>query len=83
MPLQTESVELDGHSLSLASLEAVARHGAKASLQPGARASIEQSAQVVARLAKGERPVYGVNTGYGIFANAASIPQTSPTSHAT
>ncbi len=36
---------------------------------------------MVARLAQGERPVYGVNTGYGIFANrrvdAADLPDLS------
>ena len=69
MPLQTESVELDGRSLSLGSIEAVARRGATVSLQPSAREAVEESARVVARLAQGDGPVYGVNTGYGIFAN--------------
>jgi histidine ammonia-lyase len=69
MPSQSGSVQLDGRSLGLASIEAVARGGATVALDPGARAAVQASAEVVERLAHGATSVYGVNTGYGVFAS--------------
>ena len=80
---------INGYSLSLDSLEAVARHGRKAALAPETRRVVEDSAGVVAALASSGRSVYGVNTGYGSFASKRipsaelpSLPRNLIVSHA-
>jgi histidine ammonia-lyase len=47
----------------------VGRFGREAALAPEARDRMAQSQAWVARLAEGESPVYGINTGFGIFAD--------------
>ncbi len=71
----TAPIQLDGHSLSLESIEAVARHAAPVELSREAQQAVAQSAQRVHKLAHGERAVYGVNTGFGIFANRRIPPE--------
>ncbi|MGA8665144.1 MAG: histidine ammonia-lyase [Thermoplasmata archaeon] len=56
---------LDGRSLSLDQFLAVARGGARVSLDTAARARIAVSRQVVERAVQSQRPVYGVTTGFG------------------
>ena len=59
---------LDGSSLALADLVAVADGAAPIALAPSARAQVARSRAVVDRLAGGAAAVYGVNTGFGNFA---------------
>jgi histidine ammonia-lyase len=67
-------VTLDGRSLSLESLVAIARRGARASLPPSALAAVREARAVVdTAVARGE-PVYGVNTGFGNFASVRIAP---------
>jgi histidine ammonia-lyase len=66
-------VELAGGGLLPADVIAVARGGARVELRDGARRAMARSAAVVARLAAGEEPVYGVSTGFGSLA-AVPIP---------
>ena len=62
-----DRVVLDGKSLTLADVIAVARHGARVQIAPEALNLMARArAQVVAILEKGE-PVYGINTGFGAF----------------
>ena len=69
-------IRLDGGSLTLASVAAVARHGAVVRLAEEARARMERSHSWVAAAAAGSltepdgspMSVYGVNTGYGSLA---------------
>ena len=62
------TVAIDGSSLTLGLVAQVARHGLAVSLAPPARARMARSrAWVEALVARGE-PVYGVNTGFGVFA---------------
>ncbi len=69
-------VTLDGESLTLAQLAAVARDGARVALDDAARVRMAASRDWVARAADGALvdaagaplPVYGVNTGYGSLA---------------
>lgn len=69
-------VRLDGRSLDLAAVAAVARGGAHVVLDPTARTRIEASHAWVLHAAAGgvvdddgaALPVYGVNTGYGSLA---------------
>jgi len=60
---------LDGHSLTIADIVLVARQAQPVALAPAARDRMAQSrAWVEAIVAKGD-PVYGINTGFGIFAD--------------
>lgn len=57
------------HTLDLAQFIAVVRGGESVSLSQAARARIERARAVIERIVNGEAPVYGVNTGFGKFAN--------------
>jgi histidine ammonia-lyase len=65
---------LDGQSLQLADLVAIADDGAAVGLAPAAAARVERSRAVVDRKAAGNEAVYGINTGFGALAETA-IPR--------
>lgn len=61
---------IDGHSLTLQSVAAVARSvEQRVELAPQARERMEQSQAWVANLIAGGQPVYGLNTGFGAFSD--------------
>jgi histidine ammonia-lyase len=64
-------VRLSGTGISPADVIAVAREDARVELADAARAEMQRSADVVARLVDSEEPVYGVSTGFGSLANVA------------
>ena len=59
---------LDGSRLTLGDLLAIADDYAEVGLAPDARARVAASRAVVDAKADGDAPVYGVNTGFGNFA---------------
>ncbi|BBI35334.1 HAL/PAL/TAL family ammonia-lyase [Cohnella abietis] len=59
-------VELDGHSLTLAQIEQIAKHGAEVLLNPAAEAIVAEAHKVLCELAAGGRPIYGLNRGVGV-----------------
>src|SRR6478735_11243944 len=59
---------LDGSRLSIADLLAIADDRAEVGLAPAARARLAASRAVVDAKADGDAAVYGVNTGFGNFA---------------
>lgn len=59
---------LDGSHLTLADLLAIADDRAEVQLAPDARARVAAARAVVDAKAAGDAPVYGVNTGFGNFA---------------
>lgn len=61
----TETLPLDGRSLTLEQFLAVARGGCGVSLDATARAAVAASRRVVERVVAANRPVYGVTTGFG------------------
>jgi histidine ammonia-lyase len=63
------SVELDGEHLSIADVCQVAQRGAPVSLSAVAIAKMKTSREPVERMAAGEEPIYGVNTGVGLLAD--------------
>ncbi len=67
-------ISLDGASLTLDDLVAIADAGEPAALAPAARDRIDAARAVVDRVAAGPTPVYGVNTGFGSFAEVAVPP---------
>jgi histidine ammonia-lyase len=65
----SQPISLDGHSLTLSDVVAVARGGAPVAVAPGARDQVAASRRAVeAAVARGET-VYGVNTGFGKLAH--------------
>ena len=61
----TETLPVDGRSLTLEHFLAVVRGGCAVSLSPDARPAIAVSRRAVERAVEKGRPVYGVTTGYG------------------
>jgi len=59
---------LDGSHLTLDQLLAIADQRAEVSLAPEARARVTAARAVVDTMASGEAAVYGINTGFGNFA---------------
>lgn len=66
---------LDGQALSLADVIAVARHGRRVHLGPTAREQMAAAQALVARIAGGDRPVYGINTGFGSLSRVRIAPE--------
>jgi histidine ammonia-lyase len=57
-------IDIDGHSLTLENVEAVAR-GAASRLSAEARTRVERSRAMVDAIVREGRPVYGISTGVG------------------
>ena len=65
---------LDGSSLTIDQLLAIADRGEPIGLAPGAAARVRAARAVVDRKAHGDEPVYGINTGFGSFAEVKIAP---------
>jgi histidine ammonia-lyase len=72
-----KSITLDGNSLTIEQVADVARIKAKVKLSKRARRLVQDSAKKVDQLASSETPIYGVNTGYGLFVNQKIEPAQS------
>jgi len=70
-----QPITLDGRSLSIGDVVAVARHGARVVIAPGTRERVERSrAGIEAAVARGDT-IYGVNTGFGKLAHVRIPPE--------
>jgi histidine ammonia-lyase len=69
-------IELDGASLTLDALVAIADGRATVSLHPAARQRVAAARAVVDEYARRDAPTYGVNTGVGSFAEVR-VPEES------
>src|SRR5579864_844005 len=67
-------VVLDGDRLAIEQVIAVAVHQDTAALSPDSVEKMLRSRSVVERLAAGDEPVYGVNTGVGLLADVRVPP---------
>ena len=61
----TQSVVLDGESLSVEQVVAVAHGRARATLAPAARDRMLRSRRIVEDIVRRNEVVYGVTTGFG------------------
>src|SRR3970040_645344 len=61
-------VELDGHHLTLEQIAAVADDDERVALADAARRRVDAARRVVDQALERDEPVYGVNTGFGSFA---------------
>jgi histidine ammonia-lyase len=68
------SITLDGHSLSIADVVAVARGGATVSLDPTSLKAVTASRRAVEAAIEGGQTIYGVNTGFGKLAHVRIPP---------
>jgi len=71
----TGPVRVTGRPLAFADVVAVARGRVAVELAGEARAAMQRSRALVEELAAGERPVYGVSTGFGALAGARIAPE--------
>src|SRR6058998_2521449 len=65
---------LDGSSLSLEQLLNIADGAERVGLTPEARTRVRASREVVDARARGDEPAYGINTGFGSFADVKIAP---------
>src|SRR6059036_1498905 len=69
------TVTLDGFSLSIADVVAVARHGARVAIAPHALAAVTASRRTIEAAAARGDTIYGVNTGFGQLAHVRIKPE--------
>ena len=67
-------VTLDGHSLSIDDVVAVARRHAAVAIDPAALTAVKQSRQAVETAVARGQTIYGVNTGFGKLAHVRIPP---------
>ncbi|MGH7654282.1 MAG: histidine ammonia-lyase [Gemmatimonadaceae bacterium] len=69
------AVSIDGRTLTIAQLRAVAEGGARASVHPSALARMAATRRVVEDLVRRNDVVYGVTTGFGKLSDVAIPPE--------
>ena len=74
-PPSHSAVTLDGHSLSIADVVAVARKAAQVAIDPKALAAVKASRQAVEAAVEHGQTIYGVNTGFGKLAHVRIPPE--------
>jgi histidine ammonia-lyase len=62
-------IEIDGNHLSIKEVVSVAQKGTKVAINSQAREKIKRSHQRVQEIVQKGKPVYGINTGFGIFSD--------------
>src|SRR6266436_6766734 len=67
-------VTLDGHSLSIDDVVAVARRHVSVTIDPAALVAVKQSRQAVESAVARGQTIYGVNTGFGKLAHVRIPP---------
>ena len=75
------TILLDGSSLTLEQVEAVARRGEHVILAPAARERVRAARATVEGLLAAERPVYGVTTGFGKLSDVRIPPEQAEALH--
>ncbi|MFX1515274.1 MAG: histidine ammonia-lyase [Promethearchaeota archaeon] len=67
-------IKLNGDTLSISTVVAVAREEAKVTITEGAKERINQASRIVEDILKEKRKVYGVTTGFGYLQNTTISP---------
>ena len=68
---QHPTIHLDGNSLTLEELEAIATRAASVDLAPSALHRLREARALVDEIAAGDKAVYGINTGFGTLAEVS------------
>jgi histidine ammonia-lyase len=77
--LPKEPLQLDGETLTIEDIVSVARNGRAVKLADSARAKMLTSLAWVEEIVSSQEPVYGINTGFGIFADRRISPRDTAT----
>jgi histidine ammonia-lyase len=67
--MPSKSFSIDGQSLNIEDVFEVAQESKKVSLDKKARDRVVESHQWVAEIVEKGKPVYGINTGFGVFSD--------------
>ncbi len=70
-----KKVVIDGETLTIEDVVAVARHDAVVTISEKARKRVEQAREVLEGFVKKNRIIYGVTTGFGALGNVAIPPK--------
>ncbi len=62
-------IQIDGNSLTIHEVASVSRQNEKVKISAAGVSNIQKSRQVLENILETDLPVYGINTGYGIFAD--------------
>ena len=62
-------IQIDGNHLSLEQIAAISRLHEKVELSPEGLKAVEHSRQCLENIVSSDAPVYGINTGFGIFSD--------------
>ncbi len=68
-------IEIDGHHLTIPNVVAIARHKEPVSLSAAGREALLRSRGWLEQILREDKPVYGINTGFGIFAEQRIKPE--------
>ena len=60
---------VDGNTLTLEQVAAIARGEGPVALSDGARVAVDHSRHCLDSIVSSDAPVYGINTGFGIFSD--------------
>jgi len=71
---ESESLKLGAGPLRLADLRRLYEGPVAVAIEPNALAAVRDAFAVTARLAAGEAPAYGINTGFGLLAQTRIPP---------
>jgi histidine ammonia-lyase len=74
---RTLTITLDGQSLAPDQVVAVARHGERVAIGPEAGSRLRRARELVDRLVREDRVVYGLTTGVGALKNVRIAPEDS------
>lgn len=74
-------VNLDGSKLTIAEVRKIAYSLDKVSISSAGKKQIQASNQRLTRLVNSSNPIYGINTGFGIFADRKIDPSQTATLH--
>ncbi len=64
-------IKIDGYNLTIEDVVAVARHGAKVEIDEACIPKVKESRAFVENAIANKQPIYGINTGFGLFSEVA------------
>src|SRR5262252_3324557 len=70
----SDTLKLGSRPLHVADLRRIYRGPVTVEIDPGALRAVGESHEVTARLAAGDAPAYGINTGFGLLAQTRIAP---------
>lgn len=69
--MMKDLVKIDGYSLTIEDVVAVARYGAKVEIDEKCIPKVKEAREFVENAIANKQPIYGINTGFGLFSEVA------------